>query len=88
MVLTKESFEPNVAVGAWFVMFYAPWCEHCKAVEPVWASLAKEAHERGLPVTLAKVECPSAMEVCHAQGVQGLVATFTSRDRLARRPHC
>ena len=43
-----ESKEP------WFVKFYAPWCGHCKKLEPVWADMAKQLKGK---VNVAEVNC-------------------------------
>lgn len=43
--LTDFTFDKTVLApdaGVWFIRFYAPWCGHCKALEPVW----KEAAEK------------------------------------------
>jgi thioredoxin domain-containing protein 5 len=55
-----------------FVMFYAPWCGHCKSLKPTWAELAAlPAEERG-DVLFAKADCTGpAYSTCKQFGVKG-----------------
>ncbi len=42
--LNEADFDSMVKFGQdanWFIMFYAPWCPHCKKLIPVWHSLAR-----------------------------------------------
>ncbi|XP_053606677.1 protein disulfide-isomerase TMX3 [Plodia interpunctella] len=41
--------------GMWFVKFYAPWCAHCRRLEPVWAHVAQTLYSS--PIKVAKVDC-------------------------------
>lgn len=41
--------------GVWFVKFYAPWCAHCRRLEPVWAHVAQTLYST--PIKVAKVDC-------------------------------
>lgn len=58
IVGTSENFEKVVKDNAFVVAeFYAPWCGHCKNLEPEYAKAATELKSSDPPVVLMKVLC-------------------------------
>ena len=52
----------------WFVEFYAPWCGHCKALQPIWKDLADNLDGK---VNIGAVDCTTSEQTCQEFGVQG-----------------
>lgn len=50
-----------------FVMFYAPWCGHCKKLMPAFDQLGSNFEG----VTITKIDCDKNPDVAKAHGVQG-----------------
>ena len=70
--LDDNNFISQVSGSPHFVMFFAPWCGHCKRLAPTWEELAgKMNKDVEKEVTIAKVDCTEATALCSAQDVTG-----------------
>ena len=70
VTLTNSNFNSQVynAKGVWLVEFYAPWCGHCKKLQPEWESAAKKLKNT---VQMGKVNCDEESSLCQQFGVRG-----------------
>ncbi|CAK9294911.1 unnamed protein product [Gordionus sp. m RMFG-2023] len=49
-----DKFEDLYKDGYWYVMFYAPWCNHCQHLEPLWSKVADILYHT--PIKVAKID--------------------------------
>lgn len=67
--LDKNIFKDSIRAGKpLFVKFFAPWCGHCKNLEPAWNELADKLS--GSKVLIAEVDCTVETALCAEQGVR------------------
>lgn len=52
-----------------FVDFYADWCSHCKAFEPVFEEIAE--HFKG-KIPVGRINAPNYMDLSLSQGINSL----------------
>ncbi|KAK1136361.1 hypothetical protein K0M31_000922 [Melipona bicolor] len=71
--LTDDSFRHEInQLENTLVMFYAPWCGHCKRLKPEYAKAAEMLLDNDPPITLAKVDCTeSGKEICNKYSING-----------------
>ena len=71
--LTDDTFSHELErLENTLVMFYAPWCGHCKRLKPEYAKAAELLLGNDPPITLAKVDCTeSGKETCNKHSVSG-----------------
>lgn len=72
--LTDDNFDRQVLNGddVWFVEFFAPWCGHCKNLEPEWAAAATEVAEQTKgKVKLATVDATVHQGLASRYGIRG-----------------
>jgi len=71
--LCPDHWPDSKAEKVWFVLFYAPWCGHCRALEPKFIELAKELKESEPGIGLGAVDCNEVpnQDLCSKQKVHG-----------------
>ena len=69
--LTDANFKSSIKKKRHcLVMFYAPWCGHCKAAKPEYTATA-EAFSAEKKVSFAAVDCTKYHGLCEQHGVAG-----------------
>uniref|UniRef100_A0A8C9A9H5 protein disulfide-isomerase n=1 Tax=Prolemur simus TaxID=1328070 RepID=A0A8C9A9H5_PROSS len=66
-----DSFKDNRKDDIWLVDFYAPWCGHCKKLEPIWNEVGLEMKSIGSPVKVGKMDATSYSSIASEFGVRG-----------------
>ncbi|XP_060679270.1 protein disulfide-isomerase TMX3-like isoform X1 [Hemiscyllium ocellatum] len=66
-----ETFKDNREDEIWLVDFYAPWCGHCKKLEPIWDEVAAEMFTSGSPIKVGKMDATIYAGIASQFGVRG-----------------
>lgn len=70
--LDSTNFDEAIKGNNHFVMFFAPWCGHCKRLHPLWEQLAEMMNVKDDPkVVIAKVDCTKQQELCGKNEITG-----------------
>lgn len=71
--LSDNDFNTRVAEAeTTLVMFYAPWCGHCKRLKPEYAHASELLRGSDPPIALAQIDCTEAgKETCNKFSVSG-----------------
>ncbi|XP_078701213.1 thioredoxin domain-containing protein 5-like isoform X2 [Branchiostoma floridae x Branchiostoma belcheri] len=70
----RHMFEEAIKAAPHFIMFFAPWCGHCKKAMPVFDELADKYNlqmDPRPPLYLAKVDCTKEIALCDEHGATG-----------------
>ncbi|KAM9857117.1 protein disulfide-isomerase A2 [Aulostomus maculatus] len=84
MVLHINNFARALSENPFLLVeFYAPWCGHCRKLEPVYSEAAGELKKEGPVMRLAKVDATEEKELAEEFGVGGFptLKLFVNGDR-------
>jgi thiol-disulfide isomerase/thioredoxin len=89
--LNSTTFNEQVSLSEndnWFIMFYAPWCHHCKAMAPVMEQLSSyledaSQKDKDYPVIhVAKIDATKSQSIAGKYGVNKLPRIFYKKGNL------
>ncbi|XP_026689516.2 protein disulfide-isomerase TMX3-like [Ciona intestinalis] len=66
-----ERFLKVESQGLWLVMFYAPWCGHCKNLEPTWIEVGAELAKGNSEVSVARLDATKYSAITSKYQVRG-----------------
>eukprot|EP00617_Octactis_speculum_P017045 CAMPEP_0185756766 /NCGR_PEP_ID=MMETSP1174-20130828/15176_1 /TAXON_ID=35687 /ORGANISM="Dictyocha speculum, Strain CCMP1381" /LENGTH=422 /DNA_ID=CAMNT_0028435875 /DNA_START=12 /DNA_END=1280 /DNA_ORIENTATION=+ len=69
-VLTDADFEEKTSDGFWLAEFYAPWCGHCKRLNPILDEISEEALVEH-SMNIAKVDATVHKKISESMKVKG-----------------
>jgi len=76
---TNASNQLDVSKGNTVVLFYAPWCPHCKTFKPIWDKLTAK-HKGDPKVNVKEVNCETNPKEGEKHGVQGFPTVMLFKD--------
>jgi protein disulfide-isomerase/protein disulfide isomerase family A protein 5 len=79
--LTDATFDEFIATNSSvLVMFYAPWCGHCKKMKPEYELAAKQLKEEGIEGSLAAVDATKEETVSKRFDIKGFPTVKYFKD--------
>lgn len=72
VVLNSANFEEVLSKTEHILVeFYAPWCSHCKQLEPIYAEIATSLKQQNSPVVIAKIDASEHEDIATKYDIQG-----------------
>ncbi|XP_063779464.1 protein disulfide-isomerase TMX3 [Pseudophryne corroboree] len=78
-----DTFKDTRQDDIWLVDFYAPWCGHCKKLEPVWNEVGIEMRKSGSPVRVGKMDATIHSSIASEFGVRGFPTIKLLKGEMA-----